>query len=128
MIEAVAARLAGLINEVVFVGGATTALLVTDSAVTDIRPTYDVDLIVEVGTYARYTELEERMRSNGFIEVIESGAPSPHWRSEVHYHQHDRDARAQELRNAFRRTDAIIVAAPVSGRTLESASLSSFRP
>jgi hypothetical protein len=45
MIETVAGRLEELRDYVVFVGGATTTLLVTDPAVVDIRPTKDIDIM-----------------------------------------------------------------------------------
>jgi len=61
MIETVASRLEELRDHVVFVGGATTTLLVTDPAVVDIRPTQDIDIIVEVVSLANYTELEETL-------------------------------------------------------------------
>jgi len=41
-------------NEVVFVGGAVAGVLITDSAAARIRPTNDVDCIVEVATRAEY--------------------------------------------------------------------------
>jgi hypothetical protein len=34
-----------LLGELVFVGGSTTALLITDKAAAEVRPTYDVDAI-----------------------------------------------------------------------------------
>jgi hypothetical protein len=43
----IAHRLSPLLDEVVFVGGCTTALLITDPGAEAIRPTYDVDVIVE---------------------------------------------------------------------------------
>jgi hypothetical protein len=43
--------LAPILEELVFVGGCTTALLITDKAAADVRPTYDVDAIAEITTY-----------------------------------------------------------------------------
>jgi hypothetical protein len=40
-----------ILNELVFVGGCTTALLITDKAAADVRPTYDVDAIAEITSY-----------------------------------------------------------------------------
>ena len=53
-------------QEVVFAGGAATGLLVTDSAIADVRPTIDVDVIVEVISHPDYFRLEERLREKGF--------------------------------------------------------------
>ena len=51
-IIAVASQLGELAQEVVFAGGAATGLLVTDPAIPDVRPTIDVDVIVEVISHA----------------------------------------------------------------------------
>lgn len=45
LIETVALHLGALRSRVVFLGGATVALLITDSSTPYIRPTGDVDVI-----------------------------------------------------------------------------------
>ena len=45
MIAFVAEKLGSLNEEVVFLGGAATALLITDHATPDVRPTIDVDCL-----------------------------------------------------------------------------------
>jgi len=56
------------------VGGATVSLYATDSSLaTEIRPTDDVDVIVELASYKEYSELDERLRSLGFKNDITSG-------------------------------------------------------
>lgn len=64
LIEFVAEGLGeAFLAEVAFVGGCTTAMLVTDTAVLDdIRFTDDVDLVVRVG---RYQRLEPTHRTAG---------------------------------------------------------------
>ena len=52
-----------LLDELVFVGGPTTALLITDKAAAEVRPTYDVDAIAEIGSYADYAVFSERRSS-----------------------------------------------------------------
>ena len=37
-----------ILGESVFVGGCATALLITDSAAADVRPTFDVDTIAKI--------------------------------------------------------------------------------
>jgi hypothetical protein len=49
------ARLQPLLPEIIFVGGCTTGLLVTDPAASPVRATVDVDVIVEVASYAEYS-------------------------------------------------------------------------
>ena len=82
LIEFVATRLEELQESVVFVGGAATTLYITDPAITDIRPTKDIDVIVEVASFAKYAELEERLRRKGFENAIDSDGPICRWRIE----------------------------------------------
>src|SRR5688572_7864274 len=58
LFEEVVGLLATVLNELVFVG-CTTGFFVTDPAATGIRPTKDVDAIVDVTSYARYTALAD---------------------------------------------------------------------
>ena len=71
MVIEAAARLGPLAKEVVFVGGATTGLFITDPLVADVRPTRDVDVIVEVSTRPDYYGFLERLREQGFHEVAD---------------------------------------------------------
>lgn len=65
-VVAVARQLGDFVQEVVFAGGAATGLLVTDPAIADVRPTIDVDVIVEVISHPDYFRLQERLRQQGF--------------------------------------------------------------
>lgn len=47
MIHHVAVRLGDFVESVVFLGGATTTLLITDAAASDVRPTKDVDVLMK---------------------------------------------------------------------------------
>jgi hypothetical protein len=60
LVEA-ACLLKPLLSELVFVGGSTTALLITDKAAAEVRPTYDVDAIAEISSYAAYADFSERL-------------------------------------------------------------------
>ena len=62
-----------------FVGGCATGLLVTDPAAADVRPTYDVDAIAEITSYAEYTEFSRRLRDLRFVEDHSEGAPICRW-------------------------------------------------
>jgi len=56
-----------LIRSMVFVGGCTTGLLVTDEFTKEqIRYTDDVDLIVDIMGYAAWTDLQEQLITKGF--------------------------------------------------------------
>ncbi len=69
-----------LLDELVFVGGCTTALLITDKAAAEVRPTYDVDAIAEITSYAAYADFSARLRKTGFTEDTSEGAPISRWR------------------------------------------------
>jgi hypothetical protein len=69
-----------LLGELVFVGGSTTALLITDKAAAEVRPTYDVDAIAEISSYAAYADFSERLRGCGFTEDTSEGTPICRWR------------------------------------------------
>jgi hypothetical protein len=43
-----------ILDELVFVGGCATGLLITDEAAAEVRPTFDVDAIAEITSYADY--------------------------------------------------------------------------
>lgn len=79
-IKAVANALGYLNQKVVFVGGATLSLYATRS-VFEVRPTDDVDIIIEVLNYAEGTALDDRLRAIGFTNDVESGVVC-RWRIE----------------------------------------------
>jgi len=57
---------------VVFVGGAILSLY-SSRKTFEVRPTDDVDVIIEILNYAERVELEEKLRSIGFVNDVESG-------------------------------------------------------
>src|SRR5436190_7988819 len=69
-----------VLDELVFVGGCATGLLVSDEAVTGVRPTFDVDAIAEITSYAAYTTFGEQLRKLGFHEDTSEDAPLCRWR------------------------------------------------
>jgi hypothetical protein len=68
----IADALGDLRDNVVFVGGCTAGLLLTDSAAEGIRATKDVDAIVEAATLREYYELESRLPALGFVRDADS--------------------------------------------------------
>jgi len=68
ILELAVDQLGDLTNEMVFLGGCATGLLITDAAAPPIRATQDVDVITEVATLAEYHRLSERLRKAGFKE------------------------------------------------------------
>jgi len=71
MLSIVARRLGPLLEQVVFLGGCTTALFLTEEGTADVRPTLDVDLIVEIVSSAEYQQLEEQLRVLDFRQRID---------------------------------------------------------
>ena len=68
-----AAALGPLADAVVFLGGASTHLWITDTGAPPTRSTEDVDVISEVWSLASYYSLGERLRERGFVEASDSG-------------------------------------------------------
>lgn len=71
-IKAIYNALEELGPEVVFVGGATVSLY-ADRPAGEARPTEDVDILIELVNYSGYAAVEEKLRSKGFTNDIESG-------------------------------------------------------
>jgi len=78
-LERVAEILASVPERFVFIGGATIPLYVDKILWNDVRPTLDVDCVVEVFTRTEYYALSEKLRAVGLEECIESGAPICRW-------------------------------------------------
>jgi hypothetical protein len=74
-LESVALSLGEMRESAVFVGGMVRSLLVTDPAVPSVRPTDDVDVILEVHSRAEWAEIEPRLRGAGFKPDLRDGAP-----------------------------------------------------
>lgn len=71
MLEVVATQLGTLCNDVVFLGGCTTALFITDPAAPDVRYTLDVDCIVDVISLSEYYQLEKKLTKQGFKKSLQ---------------------------------------------------------
>jgi predicted nucleotidyltransferase len=71
-IKAVYNALEELADDVVFVGGATVSLY-TDRPAAEVRPTDDIDILVELANYSGYAAIEQKLREKGFVNDVESG-------------------------------------------------------
>jgi hypothetical protein len=69
-LEVAAAVLGPLLDEVVFVGGATVHLWITEPGAPPTRATDDVDVVCEVATRAKYYRLGDRLRERGLREAV----------------------------------------------------------
>ncbi len=81
ILEIAVDALGPLVNEVVFLGGCATGLLLTDVAAPPIRATQDVDVITEAASLADYYRLSEQLRERGFTEDQSPEAPSCRWKA-----------------------------------------------
>lgn len=70
MLQVVAQALGNDLRErLVFIGGCTTALFITDEIVLEsVRATDDVDLIVDLVGHAQWLQLQNQLRQKGFTE------------------------------------------------------------
>jgi len=76
-----AIALGGLLNEVVFVGGQMVPFFITDRGLHRLRPTDDVDVIVECRTRHAYHEFAQRLHTLGFRPDQSPGAPICRYRT-----------------------------------------------
>lgn len=82
MLDIVASGLKGLLSEAVFVGGAVASLYIQKEkleTVSAIRPTDDVDCVVEIASRSEYYKLERKLRGLGFKNSTEANAPVCRW-------------------------------------------------
>ena len=75
MLQTVAIGLGELKDEVVFVGGAVAELYADNPAASDIRPTKDVDCVIELKSRMEHARLEENLRTKGFEHDTSKDAP-----------------------------------------------------
>lgn len=79
MLAIVAEGLQELTDKVVFVGGAVAELYADNAAVSEIRPTNDVDCIIEISRISDHAKLEDDLRKKGFANDMSPGAPICRW-------------------------------------------------
>lgn len=79
MLQTVANGLGELKNEMVFVGGAVAELYADNPAASEIRPTIDVDCVIEISSRLQFAKMEENLRGRGFKNDTSEGAPICRW-------------------------------------------------
>ncbi len=72
-LKVIAKALSELSNRVVFVGGAVVELYTDDPARGEVRPTDDIDVLIEMINLSNHAFLEDKLRSIGFRNDIDSG-------------------------------------------------------
>jgi predicted nucleotidyltransferase len=79
MLRVVVEGLGDLSRRVVFLGGATVDLYATDPGAPQVRPTLDVDCIVEMASLNDMPALESDLQQRGFTYDRSEGAPRCRW-------------------------------------------------
>jgi hypothetical protein len=72
LLETAAVTLGPLLEEVVFLGGASIDLWLSDPGAPAVRTTDDVDVVCDITSLAAYYRLGERLRERGFAEASDS--------------------------------------------------------
>ncbi len=71
MLEFVARKLGKLNDEVIYLGGCSTALFINDSLSLDVRLTKDVDCIVDIVSLQKYYQFGKKLEKQGFKQSID---------------------------------------------------------
>lgn len=79
LLTGIAEALGELRDQMVFLGGCATALLITDPAAAPVRATQDVDAIVGILSLTEYLQLGEALRDKGFSQTLVGGEPPYRW-------------------------------------------------
>lgn len=74
-----AVALGDLKDDMVFVGGAVAELYASNPELSDIRPTIDVDCVIELRSKTAHAKLEVNLRAKGFANDTSKGAPICRW-------------------------------------------------
>ena len=79
LLTSIANAMGELREQVVFVGGCATGLLITQPNVADARATQDVDAIVEVASLVGYHALASKLMKLGFKQTMADNTPPFRW-------------------------------------------------
>jgi len=67
-LELLAEKLGNLAEEIMVVGGCSPALILDINVAPDLRPTDDVDIVIQAETYGKYVQFIQKIREKGFEE------------------------------------------------------------
>jgi hypothetical protein len=79
LLSMVAEKLDRLGLNYAFVGGSIVGFLLDNAELSPVRPTDDLDIILEVLTTQRYSDIEAKLRGAGFSHDTRQGAPMCRW-------------------------------------------------
>ena len=78
-IQKIAIALEELKDQVVFVGGSVVPLYIENPAVSEFRPTKDIDCIIRIQSRVIYYDLEKILRNKGFKNSTNNNDPICRW-------------------------------------------------
>lgn len=67
-LELLSERLGDLVEEILVVGGCSPALILDINTSPDLRPTYDVDIVIQAESYGKYMGFIQKIKERGFVE------------------------------------------------------------
>lgn len=70
-VKKVAGKLGDLNDNVVYVGGAVVSIYADDPAADEVRPTKDVDITLEIASFAELTRIQEQLAEKGIYPAPE---------------------------------------------------------
>ncbi len=79
-LEVIVVGLKEMAKDAIFIGGACTQFYVENPDLTDIRPTKDVDCIVQISTPVEFARFSEKLRLLGFSNDMSENAPMVRWK------------------------------------------------
>ena len=79
LLSGMAHAMGPLCDQVVFVGGCATGLLISQPLLADLRATEDVDAIVEVTSLVGYHALADQLMARGFKQTMADNTPPFRW-------------------------------------------------
>lgn len=78
-LEKAAAILSTIPEQFIFTGGATIVLYANQDILHKLRPTKDVDCVVEIVTRTEYYKLAKKLKAKGLSECIQPNSPLCRW-------------------------------------------------
>jgi len=67
-LELLAEKLGDLVDEIMIVGGCSPALILDIDTIPDLRPTYDVDIVIQAESFGKYMGFIQKIKEKGFEE------------------------------------------------------------
>ena len=78
-LQIIADALEEMCSEVVFIGGAVASLYINDPAAVYVRPTKDVDCIIQLNNRGEFSTFEKNLRKKSFQHDTSEDAPICRW-------------------------------------------------